>query len=121
MFLFLFILFYFLAFVFLKAWNEQHRARAPRKRPECINQLKKKHRRTKLPNTVTIDSIYERNFLSLGGVLEVVIVDAFSLPGTLYLEVYMIVYYCLFYFLKAANQLFFLGMLSCNLISDFFS
>lgn len=82
----------------MKAWNEQHRARAPRKRPECINQLKKKHRRTKLPNTVTIDSIYERNFLSLGGVLEVVIVDAFSLPGTLYLEVYMIVYYCLFFF-----------------------
>ncbi|XP_050239803.1 uncharacterized protein LOC126688911 [Quercus robur] len=70
-----------------QAWNEQHRARAPRKRPECINQLKKKHRRTKLPNTVTIDSIYERNFLSLGGVLEVVIVDAFSLPGT---NIYML-------------------------------
>lgn len=65
-----------------KAWNEQHRVGAPKKRPELINQLKKNHRRTKLPNTVTIDSIYEKNFLSLGSVLEVVIVDTFVLPGT---------------------------------------
>uniref|UniRef100_A0A2N9IKJ7 Cell division control protein 24 OB domain-containing protein n=1 Tax=Fagus sylvatica TaxID=28930 RepID=A0A2N9IKJ7_FAGSY len=70
-----------------QAWNGQHRARAPKKRPECINQLKKKHKRTKLPNTITIDSIYERNFLSLSSVLEVVIVDAFSLPGT---NIYML-------------------------------
>lgn len=55
-----------------------------------MNQLKEKHRRTKLPNTVSIDSIYERNFLSLSSVLETVIVDAFSLPGNVYLEVYLI-------------------------------
>lgn len=67
-----------------QAWNEQHRDGAPRKRPECINQLKRKRRRSKLPNTVTIDSIYEKNFLSLNSVLEAVIVDAFVLPGTLY-------------------------------------
>ncbi|KAB1213496.1 hypothetical protein CJ030_MR5G003434 [Morella rubra] len=73
-----------------QAWNEQHRAGAPKKRPECMNQLKEKHRRTKLPNTVSIDSIYERNFLSLSSVLETVIVDAFSLPGNVYLEVYLI-------------------------------
>ncbi|KAK9287661.1 hypothetical protein L1049_016098 [Liquidambar formosana] len=65
-----------------QAWSEQHRPGAPKKRPECINQLKKKHRRTKLPKTVTIDSIYEKNFLSLTSVLEAVIVDAFLLPGT---------------------------------------
>lgn len=35
----------------------------------------------KLPNTVTIDSIYEKNFLSLSSVLEAVVVDAFVLPG----------------------------------------
>lgn len=55
-----------------------------------MNQLKEKYRRTKLPNTVSIDSIYERNFLSLSSVLETVIVDAFSLPGNVYLEVYLI-------------------------------
>ncbi|CBI22888.3 unnamed protein product, partial [Vitis vinifera] len=70
-----------------QAWNEQHRARAPRKRPECINQLKKKHGRKKLPNTVSIDSIYEKSFLSLSSVLEAVIVDAFLLPGT---NIYML-------------------------------
>ena len=64
-----------------KAWSEQHRTGAPKKRPEIINQLKRKHRRTKLPNTVTIDSIYEKNFLSLSSVLEAVIVDVFVLPG----------------------------------------
>ncbi|EXB71060.1 hypothetical protein L484_004195 [Morus notabilis] len=70
-----------------QAWNEQHRDGAPRKRPECINQLKKKRGRAKLPNTVTIDSIYEKNFLSMNSVLEAVIVDAFVLPGT---NIYML-------------------------------
>ncbi|OMO53545.1 Nucleic acid-binding protein [Corchorus capsularis] len=69
------------------AWSEQNRAGAPRKRAEIINQLKRKHRRSKLPNTVTIDSIYEKNFLSLSSVLEAVIVDAFLLPGT---NIYML-------------------------------
>ena len=66
----------------LKAWSEQHRIGAPKKIPECINQLKKKNRRKKLPKTVTIDSIYEKNFLSLSSVLEAVIVEEFILPGT---------------------------------------
>uniref|UniRef100_A0A5B7C8V5 Nucleic acid-binding proteins superfamily n=1 Tax=Davidia involucrata TaxID=16924 RepID=A0A5B7C8V5_DAVIN len=70
-----------------QAWNEQHRAGAPKKQPEYINQLKKKHKRAKLPNTVTIDSIYEKNFLSLSSVIEAVIVDSFLLPGT---NIYML-------------------------------
>ena len=68
--------------LFLKAWNEQHRVGAPKKRPEIVNQLKKHHRRTRLPNTVTIDSIYEKNFLSLTSVLETVVVDVYLLPGS---------------------------------------
>ncbi|XP_058212651.1 uncharacterized protein LOC131324629 [Rhododendron vialii] len=70
-----------------QAWNEQQKIGASRKRPECINELKKKHKRAKLLNTVTIDSIYEKNFLSLNSVLEAVIVDAFLLPGT---NIYML-------------------------------
>ncbi|KAM6548565.1 hypothetical protein CsatB_020241 [Cannabis sativa] len=70
-----------------QAWNEQRRDGVSKKRPECISQLRKKRRRTKLPNTVTIDSIYEKNFLSLNSVLESVVVDAFVLPGT---NIYML-------------------------------
>ncbi|KAH7520880.1 hypothetical protein FEM48_Zijuj08G0192600 [Ziziphus jujuba var. spinosa] len=62
-----------------QAWNKQHRDATTKKRPECINQLRKKHRRAKLPNTVLIDSIYEKNFLSLSSVLEAIIVDAYLL------------------------------------------
>ncbi|WOG83438.1 hypothetical protein DCAR_0102613 [Daucus carota subsp. sativus] len=65
-----------------QAWSEQNRSGAQKKRPECINQLAKMHKRVKLPNTVTIDAIYEKNFLSLSSVIEAVIVDAFVLPGT---------------------------------------
>ncbi|KAJ1383270.1 Nucleic acid-binding, OB-fold [Sesbania bispinosa] len=65
-----------------QAWIGQRRVGAPKKRHEVINHLKKNHRRTKLPNTVTIDSICEKNFLSLNSVLEAVIIDAFVLPGT---------------------------------------
>ncbi|XP_027368707.1 uncharacterized protein LOC113874692 [Abrus precatorius] len=65
-----------------QAWSEQRRVGAPKKRLELINHLKKDYRRMKLPNVVTIDSIYEKNFLSLSSVLEVVIIDAFVLPGT---------------------------------------
>ncbi|KAL3508164.1 hypothetical protein ACH5RR_033546 [Cinchona calisaya] len=70
-----------------QAWNEQNRGRAPKKRPECVNRLKEKHKRVKLPSTVTIDSIYEKRFLSLSSVIEAVIVDAYILPGT---NIYMI-------------------------------
>ncbi|KAJ9546519.1 hypothetical protein OSB04_019062 [Centaurea solstitialis] len=66
-----------------QAWTENQRGGYSKKRrPECIDQLQKKHKRGKLPNTITIDSIYEKNFLSLTSVLEAVIVDAFLLPGT---------------------------------------
>ncbi|PRQ42483.1 hypothetical protein RchiOBHm_Chr3g0458131 [Rosa chinensis] len=51
---------------------------------ECVKQLRKKYKRRKLSNTVTIDSIYKKNFLSLNSVLEVVIVDVFVLPGHLH-------------------------------------
>ncbi|KAF8387640.1 hypothetical protein HHK36_026293 [Tetracentron sinense] len=70
-----------------QAWNEQHRAGAPKRRPECITQLRKSHRRTRLPHTVTIDSIYEKNFLPVNSILEAVILDAFLLPGT---NIYML-------------------------------
>ncbi|KAI7748768.1 hypothetical protein M8C21_008057 [Ambrosia artemisiifolia] len=66
-----------------QAWTENQRGGySKKKRPECIDQLQKKHKRVKLPNTITIDLIYEKNFLSLTSVLEVVIVDVFLLPGT---------------------------------------
>ncbi|WCJ23320.1 Nucleic acid-binding proteins superfamily [Euphorbia peplus] len=70
-----------------QAWSEQHRTGAPKRRPEIINKLKKKHKRTKLPNTVTIDSIYEKNFLSLNSNLEAIVVNTFELPGT---NIYML-------------------------------
>ncbi|KAK9063115.1 hypothetical protein SSX86_016985 [Deinandra increscens subsp. villosa] len=66
-----------------QAWTENQRGGySKKKRPECVDQFQKKQKRGKLPNTITIDSIYEKNFLSLTSVLEVFIVDAFLLPGT---------------------------------------
>ena len=73
-----------------KAWNEQNRDGAPKKRLECVNQSMKKQRRAKLANTVTIDSLYEKNFLSLSSVMELVVVDAFFLPGTLLIFLFFI-------------------------------
>ncbi|XP_009623584.1 uncharacterized protein [Nicotiana tomentosiformis] len=70
-----------------QAWNELNRSGAPKKQSECISHMKKKHKRAKLPNTVTIDSIYEKKFLSLNSVIEAVIIDTFILPGT---NIYML-------------------------------
>ncbi|XP_022863253.1 uncharacterized protein LOC111383377 [Olea europaea var. sylvestris] len=70
-----------------QAWYEQNRSGTLKKQPECVIQLMKKHRRGKLPNTVTIDSIYEKKFLSLSSVIEGVVIDAFILPGT---NIYML-------------------------------
>ncbi|XP_077240770.1 nucleic acid-binding proteins superfamily isoform X2 [Tasmannia lanceolata] len=70
-----------------QAWNEQHRPGTSKRRLECMSHLKKKHRRTRLPNTVTIDSIYEKNFLSINSILEAVVVNVFILPGT---NIYML-------------------------------
>ncbi|KAI3469287.1 hypothetical protein Pfo_025950 [Paulownia fortunei] len=69
------------------AWNEHNRTGAPKKQSDIIAKLKKKHKRAKLLNTVTIDSIYEKKFLSLSSVIEAVIIDAFILPGT---NIYML-------------------------------
>ncbi|XP_015577535.2 uncharacterized protein LOC8289497 [Ricinus communis] len=70
-----------------QAWNEHNRTGAAKKRRPEIIMKKKHHRRIKLPNTVTIDSIYEKNFLSLNSILEAVVLDAFLLPGT---NIYML-------------------------------
>ncbi|XP_049364288.1 uncharacterized protein LOC125829054 isoform X2 [Solanum verrucosum] len=70
-----------------QAWNELNKSGAPKKQSECIFQLKKKHKRAKLPSTVTIDSIYEKKFLSLNSVIEAVIIDTYILPGT---NIYML-------------------------------
>ncbi|KAK6161013.1 hypothetical protein DH2020_004394 [Rehmannia glutinosa] len=69
------------------AWNEQNRTGAPKKQSDIVAKLKKKHKRAKLPNTISIDSIYEKKFLSLSSVIEAVIIDAFTLPGT---NIYML-------------------------------
>ncbi|KAL0348587.1 UNVERIFIED_CONTAM: hypothetical protein Sangu_1086500 [Sesamum angustifolium] len=71
----------------MQAWNEYNRSGAPKKQPDFIAKLKRKHKRAKLPNTITIDSIYEKKFLSLSSVIEAVIIDAFTLPGT---NIYML-------------------------------
>ncbi|KAL5996422.1 hypothetical protein ACLOJK_026500 [Asimina triloba] len=69
------------------AWSEQHRSGSSKRLTEFIVQLKKKHRRTKLPNTVTIDSVLEKNFLSMNSVLEAVVLNAYLLLGT---NIYML-------------------------------
>ncbi|KAL6519770.1 hypothetical protein OROMI_032664 [Orobanche minor] len=69
------------------AWHEQIRTGAPKKQSDIVAKLKKKHKRAKLPNTITIDSIYEKKFLSLSSVIEAVIIDSFTLPGT---NIYML-------------------------------
>ncbi|XP_062017700.1 uncharacterized protein LOC133734062 [Rosa rugosa] len=60
--------------------------RLVKKMLECVKQLQKKNKLRKHSNTVTIDSIYKKNFLSLNSVLEAVIVDIFVLPGNLVTE-----------------------------------
>ncbi|KAL6522893.1 hypothetical protein OROHE_016740 [Orobanche hederae] len=69
------------------AWHEQIRTGAPKKQSDIVAKLKKKHKRAKLPNTITIDSIYEKKFLSLSSVIEAVVIDSFTLPGT---NIYML-------------------------------
>ncbi|OAY62583.1 hypothetical protein ACMD2_01183, partial [Ananas comosus] len=65
-----------------QAWNEQRKYLTSKKKLELVNQLKTRRARMRLPNTVTIDSIYEKHFLSPSSVLEAVIVDTFLLAGT---------------------------------------
>lgn len=65
-----------------QGWHEQNKPGMSKKKPELIDQLNKSHRRRRLANTVTIDSIYEKNFLSMNSVLEAVVINADLLPGT---------------------------------------
>ncbi|CAN6469043.1 unnamed protein product [Victoria cruziana] len=63
------------------AWNEQNKVRGLSRTMEYKID-KKKQNRARLPRTVTIDSIYEKNFLSLESTLEVVVLEALIIPGT---------------------------------------
>ncbi|KAF8095441.1 hypothetical protein N665_0332s0023 [Sinapis alba] len=65
-----------------QGWHEQNKPGMSKKKPDLIDQLNKSHRRRRLANTVTIDSIYEKNFLSMNSVLEAVVINAGLLPGT---------------------------------------
>ncbi|KAG6519772.1 hypothetical protein ZIOFF_023280 [Zingiber officinale] len=65
-----------------QAWIEQRRYMTSKKKLEWKIPLEKRHKRMKLPHTVTIDSIYEKNFLSPSSVIEAVVIDTFLLPGT---------------------------------------
>ncbi|WOL06373.1 hypothetical protein Cni_G15107 [Canna indica] len=58
-----------------QAWNEQHRYMTAQKRLEWEVPFEKRHRGMRSPNTVTIDSVYEKNFLSPNSVIEAVVVD----------------------------------------------
>ncbi|PKA52710.1 hypothetical protein AXF42_Ash001691 [Apostasia shenzhenica] len=70
-----------------QAWCEQRKYLTSKKKLEWMIPLKRRRRRTRLPNTVTIDSIYEKNFLSSNSCLEAVVFDSFLLPGT---KIYML-------------------------------
>ncbi|KAF5797010.1 putative Cell division control protein 24, OB domain 2 [Helianthus annuus] len=68
-----------------QAWAENQRGGGyyysqKKKKTKRPDQLQKN--RVKLPNTVTIDTIYDKNFLSFTTLLQVVILDVFLLPGT---------------------------------------
>lgn len=65
----------------MQAWNEQPRAVTSKRGSECMTYLRKKRRRTRLPNTITIDSIYEKKFLSVNSIFEAVVLNAYLLPG----------------------------------------
>ncbi|KAJ3669300.1 hypothetical protein LUZ60_011250 [Juncus effusus] len=70
-----------------QAWNEQRKYLTAKRKPEVMNLLKKSQRRARLNNTVSIDSIYEKNFISVSSAIEAVVLDTFLLPGT---DIYML-------------------------------
>ncbi|KAK8966031.1 hypothetical protein KSP40_PGU010758 [Platanthera guangdongensis] len=70
-----------------QAWCEQRKYSNSKRNLEWMVPLKRKHRRTRFPNSVTIDSIYEKNFLSPTSCLEAVVLCSFLLPGT---NIYML-------------------------------
>lgn len=62
-----------------RGWN--HKENGGYNSPGLAMYKKQKQLRTKLANIVTIDSIYEKRFISLDAVLEVVIIDVQLLSG----------------------------------------
>ncbi|KAK3148859.1 hypothetical protein QOZ80_3AG0209640 [Eleusine coracana subsp. coracana] len=70
-----------------QSWTEQRKSLTSKRKVELTNLLKTKSKRRRLPNTITIDSIYEKKFISPKSVLEAVIIDVYVLPGT---DIYML-------------------------------
>ncbi|GJM97145.1 hypothetical protein PR202_ga14050 [Eleusine coracana subsp. coracana] len=66
---------------FWQSWTEQRKSLTSKRKVELTNLLKTKSKRRRLPNTITIDSIYEKKFISPKSVLEAVIIDVYVLPG----------------------------------------
>ncbi|KAG0473385.1 hypothetical protein HPP92_015242 [Vanilla planifolia] len=64
-----------------QAWSEQQRLSTSKSNFEWMVPLQRRCKRKRLPDTVTIDSIYEKNFLLPSSCLEVVVLDSFVLPG----------------------------------------
>ncbi|KAL5684286.1 hypothetical protein ACJX0J_010671, partial [Zea mays] len=69
------------------SWTEQRKSLTLKRKVKLPKLINTKNKRRRLPNTVTIDSIHEKNFLSPNSVLEVVVIAVFVLPGT---NIYML-------------------------------
>nr|CAB3492592.1 unnamed protein product [Digitaria exilis] len=70
-----------------QSWSEQRKSLTSKRKVELTKLINTRNKRRRLPNTVTIDSIHEKNFLSPKSVLEAVVIDVFVLPGT---NIYML-------------------------------
>ncbi|CAL4928213.1 unnamed protein product [Urochloa decumbens] len=70
-----------------QSWTEQRKSLTSKRKVELTKLINTRNKRRRLPNTVTIDSIHEKNFLSPKSVLEAVVIDVFVLPGT---NIYML-------------------------------
>ncbi|KAF7068992.1 hypothetical protein CFC21_074684 [Triticum aestivum] len=70
-----------------QSWTEQRKSLTAKTKVEVTSLLNTRSKRRRLPTTVTIDSIHEKNFLSPKSVLEAVVIDVFVLPGT---NIYML-------------------------------
>ncbi|CAN6302913.1 unnamed protein product [Urochloa humidicola] len=70
-----------------QSWTEQRKSLISKRKVELTKLINTRNKRRRLPNTVTIDSIHEKNFLSPKSVLEAVVIDVFVLPGT---NIYML-------------------------------
>ncbi|WVZ61165.1 hypothetical protein U9M48_011080 [Paspalum notatum var. saurae] len=70
-----------------QSWTEQRKSLTSKRKVEVTKLINTRNKRRRLPNTVTIDSIREKNFFSPKNVLEAVVIDVFVLPGT---NIYML-------------------------------